>query len=260
MKNKKVLYILVILFTVSITFNLISNEVITLAYNDSESDEVLHEDKELDVDDQNTVERRLVYLTFDDGPSFNVTNKLLDALKRENVKATFFVVGKEIQGKEAMLKRMHEEGHTIGIHTYTHNFKLIYKSEEYFIDEMRKTAALVKEIIGIAPTAIRFPGGSDKILNQEFLNKLHANGFKVYDWNVNLGDGLDAHLTEGKLLQNAKKVKGNPNVRIILAHNNSNNKRTYMALPVIVKYYREQGFEFSRINESTPEYYYRFRK
>ena len=108
---------------------------------------------------------KFVYLTFDDGPTYVVTAKLLDVLKKQNVKATFFVVGKEIEGKETILKRIYNEGHSIGLHTYSHNFKKIYRSTDDFIHEMTKTSDKIEQVIGFAPKIIRFPGGSSKRLN-----------------------------------------------------------------------------------------------
>jgi len=203
---------------------------------------------------------KLAYLTFDDGPTYIVTNALLDVLKKENVKATFFVVGKEIEGKESILKRIYDEGHSIGLHTYSHNFKKIYRSTEAFIDEMTKTSDKIEEVTGCAPKIIRFPGGSSKRLNAFTLDELHKNNFKIYDWNVNVCDGINPNLSVSQLIENSQIIKGNKNVAIILMHCNFNNKNTIKALPGIIKYYLDLGYEFKAITEETPEYYYRFRK
>jgi len=202
---------------------------------------------------------KFAYLTFDDGPTYIITNALLDVLKKENVKATFFVVGKEIQGKESILKRIYDEGHGIGLHTYSHNFKKIYRSTEAFIGEMARTSNKIEEVIGYAPKIIRFPGGSSKRLNAFTLDDLHKNNFKVYDWNVNICDGINPNLSISELTKNAQVIKGNKNVAIILMHCNFNNKNTVKALPGIIRYYLDLGYEFKAITEDTPEYYYRFR-
>lgn len=206
------------------------------------------------------LESKKVYLTFDDGPSYKITNKLLDNLKENEVKATFFVVGKEIVGRENILRRIHEEGHSIALHTYSHDFKKIYRSNDIFIDEMKRTSELIKGIVGIEPKAIRFPGGSAGVLNEEFLNKIHQNGFKIYDWNVDLLDGVNPDLSVERLLNNAKRAKGEQNNRIILAHCNYNNVNTCRVLADIIKYYKEQGFSFETIDDNTEEYYYKLRR
>ena len=202
---------------------------------------------------------KLAYLTFDDGPTHVVTPAILDVLKKENVKATFFVVGKEIEGREDILKRIYTEGHSIGLHTYSHNFKKIYRSCDEFIAEMKKTADKVKDVTGFTPKIIRFPGGSSKRLNDFTLTNVHKNNYKVYDWNVNICDGIDPNLSVSELIKNSHTIKGNKNEAIILMHCNSNNKNTVKALKGIINYYHDLGYEFKSITETTPEYYYRFK-
>ena len=211
-------------------------------------------------DSDNIKTSKFVYLTFDDGPTYVVTDALLDVLKKQNVKATFFIVGKEIEGKESILKRIYNEGHGIGLHTYSHNFKKIYRSTDEFICEMKKDSNKIEEVTGFAPKVIRFPGGSSKHLNASTLEELHKNNLKVYDWNVNLSDGINPNLSVSQLIKNSQIIKGNKNVAILLMHCNFNNKNTVKALPEIIKYYKDLGYEFKAITENTPEYYYRFRK
>lgn len=202
---------------------------------------------------------KTVYLTFDDGPSV-ITNKLLDTLKACNVKATFFIVGKEIPGREAMLKRIHSEGHTIGLHTYSHNFKKIYKSDALFINEMLKTQQKIYDLTGYKSNYIRFPGGSSSRLNKELLTKLHGENFKIFDWNSSLEDGVNPKLSVDELIQNSKKFKKCDSQIILLMHCNSNNKNTISALPKIIEYYRSCGYNIQSITNSTPEYYYKLKK
>ncbi|WP_125152400.1 polysaccharide deacetylase family protein [Clostridium rectalis] len=204
--------------------------------------------------------RKVVYLTFDDGPTHVITNQLLDVLKEYNVKATFFVVGKEIEDKEDILLRIYKEGHGIGLHTYSHNYKKVYSNEEIFVDEMLSTQKYIKDITGFHSNIIRFPGGSVPHLNTNFLNKLHDNNLLVYDWNIDLKDGMYPNLTSEQLVSNSKKYRGNPDRFIILMHCNFNNKNTVKALPKIIEYYKELGCDFRAINGNTKEYYYKFRK
>jgi peptidoglycan/xylan/chitin deacetylase (PgdA/CDA1 family) len=204
--------------------------------------------------------KKVIYLTFDDGPTYVITDSLLEILKKENVKATFFVVGKEIEGRELILKKIYDEGHSIGLHTYSHNFKKIYKSTEDFINEMRKTSNKVKEVTGFVPKIIRFPGGSSKRLTASTLDDLHKSNFKIYDWNVNIYDGINPNLSVSQLIKNSQIIQGNGNVAIVLMHCNSNNKNTVKALPEIIRYYKDLRYEFRTITEDTPEYYYRYKK
>lgn len=206
-------------------------------------------------------EEKIVYLTFDDGPTPQITDHILDALKAQNVKATFFIVGKEIKGREAILKRIYEEGHAIGLHTYSHNFKIIYKNPETFISEMQKTNETINEVLGtnLDIKLIRFPGGSAGRLNKNFYQKLSEKGYLIFDWNVDLQDGIKGHLSPEAFLENAKKCSDRSNRRIILAHCNSNNQNTCEALDDIIGYYQSQGYVFKPLDDTTKPYHYRIK-
>lgn len=209
-----------------------------------------------------TSEEKVVYLTFDDGPTPKITEEILDILKAHNVKATFFIVGKEIKGREAILKRIYEEGHGIGLHTYSHNFKKIYQSADAFIAEMDQDLEAINETLGttLDIKAIRFPGGSAGRLNQKWLDALNQKGYQIYDWNVDLQDGVKGNLSPSEFVRNATKSLDKSSRKIILAHCNSNNHNTCCALPEIIKYYKEQGYTFKAIDNTTPPYYYRLKK
>ena len=204
---------------------------------------------------------KIVYLTFDDGPTPKVTEDILDVLKAQDVKATFFIVGKEIKGREMILKRIYEEGHGIGLHTYSHNFKIIYKNPESFIMEMKKTESTINETLGTQLTIpiIRFPGGSAGRLNKNFYNQLCQQGYLIFDWNVDLKDGVKGNLSPNEFLENAKKCMDRSSRRIILAHCNSNNRNTCEALDNIITYYKSQGYTFKAIDANTKPYFYRFK-
>lgn len=207
-------------------------------------------------------DEKIVYLTFDDGPTPKVTEAILDTLKAEQVPATFFIVGKEIPGREAILKRIYEEGHGIGLHTYSHNFKIIYKDPDSFIMEMDKTKACINEVLGtqLDFPIIRFPGGSAGRLNKHFYEQLCAKGYLIFDWNVDLKDGIKGHLAPSEFVTFSKKCMDRSSRRIILAHCNANNMNTCKALPEIIAYYRAQGYSFKAIDAATAPYFYRFKK
>lgn len=206
-----------------------------------------------------THQQKIVYLTFDDGPVPIVTDRILDVLRAENVKATFFVVGKEIETREEILKRIYEEGHTIGLHTYTHNFNKLYRNPEMFISEMLKERELINGLLDINPTVVRFPGGSAGRMTQDLLDKLHSNEMKVFDWNVDLEDGIHGEMSVRQIVENGTKLNAKYSRIIILAHTNSNNLNTAKALPEIIKYYKNLGYEFAPIDDGTKEYYYRIK-
>lgn len=200
-------------------------------------------------------DKKIIYLTFDDGPS-TITNKVLDILKENDVKATFFVIGNQIDGFEDVMKRIRDEGHSIGLHTYTHNFKRIYRNRNTFIDEMFQSRDKIREVTGLSPNIIRFPGGSQKRLTKGFLDELHNLNFKIYDWNMETADGLNPRVSPYKLYKEATEGCENLCDIILLLHCDYMHKNTCTALPKIIKYYKDAGYDFKIITEDTPELYY----
>lgn len=205
-------------------------------------------------------DKKIIYLTFDDGPSYKVTNTILDILKENEVKATFFLIGSQIKDKEDVVKRIYNEGHSIGLHTYTHNFRKIYCNEDKFIQEMIFCQSKIQDVIGIAPNIIRFPGGSYKHLSKSYLKKLHENNFRVFDWNIDNCDGLNPEIQPYKLYLKAIKGKGKLDNIILLLHCTDMNENTCKALPKIINYYKSQGYEFKIITDETEELYFPIKK
>ncbi len=199
--------------------------------------------------------KKVIYLTFDDGPSV-VTNKILDILKENNVKATFFLIGNQIDGLEDTVKRIHSEGHSIGLHSYTHKFKRIYSNKNTFIKEMVQCREKINEVVGISPNIIRFPGGSRKHLTESYLNKLHSCNFKIYDWNMETIDGVKPKTPPDRLYRQATKNSEEMSSIILLMHCDYMHKNTCKALPKIISYYKDKGYEFKPITEDTPELYF----
>lgn len=247
-KNKPLLILIIFLIT-SCVFNCISTPKNLYSSIPTQSNSL-----------SINTDKKLVYLTFDDGPSNIVTNKILDILKEQNIKATFFVVGSKIEGREEILKRIYNEGHTIGLHTYTHKYRKIYSSEDTFIEEMDKTAEEVKRVLNIEPRAIRFPSGSKKHLSYSLLEKLHERNYTIYDWNLSLSDGIDYNTPANKLYEEATAKCINPNRIFLLAHCDQPNRNTCDALPNIIKHYKDLGYEFEAIKNDTPEYHFRVSK
>lgn len=200
--------------------------------------------------------KKIIYLTFDDGPSYKVTNNVLDILKKNEVKATFFLIGNQIEGREDIVKRIYEEGNSIGLHTYTHNFRRIYCNEDKFIQEMIECRAEIKKVVGVEPNIIRFPGGSYKHLSKSYLKKLHDNNFRVYDWNIDNCDGLNPRTSPYKLYARAIKGSDKKDRVMLLLHCTDMNKNTCKALPQIIEYYKSHGFEFGLITDDTAELYF----
>ncbi|MBE6152786.1 MAG: DUF5011 domain-containing protein [Firmicutes bacterium] len=199
---------------------------------------------------------KIIYLTFDDGPS-NTTTKILDILKEEDIKATFFVIN-NYKKYDKVIKRIFDEEHTIGLHSYSHKYNEIYKSEETYFEDLEKINNKIEETIGIKSQIIRFPGGSSNtIAKKELMNKLikstKEKGYIYFDWNIASND--TSHISSkriyNKVISQLEKYKYNTN--IILMHDFSNNNKTVKALKEIIKYGKENGYRFEKITERTPQ-------
>lgn len=219
------------------------------------SSEIVGEDKATA-----TNKKKIIYLTFDDGPSPMVTSNVLDILKENRVKATFFLIGNQIKGREEVVKRIYNEGNSIGLHSYTHDYKKIYSDEDNFIEEMIECRNEINKVVEITPNIIRFPGGSHKRLSSSFLKKLHNKNFKVYDWNLENSDGLKPKTSSCELYEKAINGSEKKNKIILLLHCTDNHKNTCKALPEIIKYYKSKGYEFRTITEETKELYFPVKK
>lgn len=196
-----------------------------------------------------------VYITFDDGPGGKITKSILDTLKKEEVPATFFVIGCQIEGQESIIKRMKDEGHAIGLHSFSHNRNKIYPSKDNFLNEMLLSQEIIFNITSEKPTILRFPFGCNNNtykLNDSMVELLHENNLKIYDWNTDSGDGANSNLAVGKIISNSCVKKDNV---ILLMHCSYINKNTALALPSIIKYYKDNNYNFKVIDESTEEVY-----
>lgn len=192
---------------------------------------------------------KIAYLTIDDGPSSN-TARILETLQKEGVKATFFVIGRQIEQYPGLLKQEFEQGNAIGNHTYSHNYAEIYKSTEDYLANIKKNEDLIYKLIGIRPKIIRTPGGTQGHFHVSYYNAVDAADYLVYDWNVSAGDAEAPLVPEEKIVDNVmKQVPGRSRV-IILMHDAPGKTTTVDALPRIIKFLKQQGYEFGVL---TPE-------
>jgi len=201
----------------------------------------------------NASEKKIIYLTFDDGPARKVTKDILDILKKESVPATFFLIGNQIKGQENLIKRIYDEGHALGLHSMSHKKNHLYSSNETFLKEMLDTQESINSIIGFKPNILRFPFGCNNNcyrISQSMVDLLHENHLKIYDWNTDSGDGANPNANPSIFVKNSKSDK---DCVILLMHCAYMSKNTVKALPDIIKYYRDNGYEFKLIDENTPE-------
>lgn len=198
----------------------------------------------------------IIYLTFDDGPS-GTTSKVLDILKSENIKATFFVVNFS-SGYEPVIKRIANEGHTIALHSYTHNYKLIYSSENAYFDDLNKLKNKVKSVTGVDSYILRFPGGSSNTISNFnkgimtlLTRKVTEQGYHYFDWNVDSRDAGGAKNSDAVYNNVIKNLNPNRN-NVVLMHDFASNNKTVEALERIIKDAKNKGYKFSNITYNTP--------
>lgn len=192
-------------------------------------------------------EKKRVFLTFDDGPSKKTTTSILDILKQENVKATFFLLGSRVELYPYIVKRQYDEGHYLASHGYSHIYSQIYASPQSVLDEYNKSIISIRNAIDAQeynPHLFRFPGGykGGKFFSvkEQAAQLLEQNGVLNIDWNALTADSAGAETTE-EFIAELEKTVPKYNSVIVLLHDKST---TAEALPSIIQYFRERGFEF----------------
>lgn len=179
-----------------------------------------------------------VYLTFDDGPSV-YTKDILDILAAYEVKATFFVVGKEGAENEEMMKRIVEEGHSLGMHSYSHVYNDIYKSVENFATDLDKIKSHIFEVTGVDCRIYRFPGGSSNKVSDMSMRELgaylHSRGIEYYDWNISGKDATQTLQDADTIVRNSTTGIEKREVSVILLHDAQDKPTTVEALPEIIE-------------------------
>ena len=177
-----------------------------------------------------------VYLTFDDGPSAN-TDQILDILDEYGVKATFFVVGKE--GYNDQYRRIVEEGHTLGMHSYSHVYRDIYESVEAYGQDLEKLHTYLYELTGVDSRIVRLPGCSSNTVSkdkiQDIIAYLGQQGMTYYDWNVSSGDAASGYVSAQQIADNVLNHVSEHHTSIVLMHDASGKNTTVEALPIILE-------------------------
>ena len=204
------------------------------------------------VTDKNATGKKVIYLTFDDGPS-QYTGKLLDILKKYNVKVTFFVTG---FGSDALILREYKEGHTVALHSYTHNYATVYKSVENYYADLYKVRDRVKRITGQESNLIRFPGGSSNTVSRRYdggikimsylVKDTQAKGFHYFDWNISSGDAgstTSSDTVYRNVVRNLKKDES-----IVLQHDSKG--YSVDAVERIIKFGLANGYTFKALDEN----------
>lgn len=195
-----------------------------------------------------------VYLTFDDGPSEN-TEEILDILAEYDLKATFFVVGKEDEESQELYRRIVEDGHTLGMHSYSNKYSVIYQSEEAFREDYGKLKDYLYEVTGVSCGYYRFPGGSSNQISNVSMNSLisflNGQGTVYYDWNVSAGDAAAAAYTPEEIVENVTEDVVKYKTSVVLLHDSAGKSATVEALGPLIEALLEMDAEILPIDEDT---------
>ena len=201
----------------------------------------------------NGEEGKRVFLTFDDGPTKEVTPHILDILKEYNIKATFFVLGTYAKKNPDIIKRAYDEGHYIANHGYSHKYGTIYKSANTVLEEYNKTEEIIKDALNdesYSSHLFRFPGGSHggpyENIKKQARNKLKEEGIAYLDWSALTYDAIGVNSKE-KILENLKSTINGWNNVVVLMHDAADKQITYESLEDIIKYLQKEGYAFKNI-------------
>jgi len=236
-----------------------SNSDLSFLENDPAADDIAFVEKYLNQQMKGQMPdgadgKKVAYLTFDDGPSETVTPLILDTLKAENVHATFFVVGKAVDESKItkdLIKREVKEGNAIGNHTYSHNYNYLYPNKtvnvDNFMADVDKTNKSLKNVLGedFSTRAIRFPGGHMTWKGMDAMDAImKEKDYHQVDWNALSRDAEGAPKKAEQLKQQIIKTITGRQKAVILMHDTYGKEETAKALPEIIKYLKEQGYEF----------------
>ena len=200
-------------------------------------------------------DEKQVYLTFDDGPTRAITPQILDILNQYNVKATFFVLGRNVDLYPDLIQREYNEGHYIANHGYTHEYSKIYRSKDTTFEEYAQTENSIKNALGnpdFNTYLFRFPGGSNggryESVKREARAMFDSYGIAYTNWNCLTGDAEGKNTAED-CFNEMIRTKGDQNSIILLMHDAANKQQTVEALPSIIQYYIDNGYTFKTFYE-----------
>lgn len=206
-------------------------------------------------------EGKIVYLTFDDGPS-NRTVEVLDILARYDIKATFFVVYEPTEFGNTILKRIVDEGHTIAVHTASHDYDIIYSSVEAFLEDFNTIYSHIVEVTGVKPDLFRFAGGSINAYNEgiytEVIAEMLRRGFTYHDWNASAEDASNRATTE-TIYNSVIRTTLPTNKAIVLMHDSGNRYDTISALPRIIDTLLENGYDFDKLDATVVPFLFSYK-
>lgn len=196
-------------------------------------------------------EQKHVYLTFDDGPG-ELTEKYLDILKEHQIQATFFVIGKQVEQYPEIIKREIDEGHEVGVHTYSHESCEIYQSADSYYQDVCHVRDILKDKFGLNPQFWRFPWGSANCyicsFKKDIVARLEAEQLCYVDWNVSAEDSV-GYPSVSSILQNVRKNCFQAEEPVVLMHDSDSNQATLDSLEAVIELFEEQGYQFETMSK-----------
>jgi peptidoglycan/xylan/chitin deacetylase (PgdA/CDA1 family) len=205
-------------------------------------------------------EQKTAYLTFDDGPG-GYSHEILDILAEYDVKATFFVNGRESEDSHDVYRRIVDDGHALGNHTYSHKYSYIYTGVDNFMADLYKLEDILYDITGVRPRIIRFPGGTSAAhisssRHKPYVNRVLSEGYQYFDWNIDSGDADATPRTSSQIVANVMRQIHYHNYANILMHETY---PTMRALPSIIEQIRDLGYTFDVLSVDSHYVHHRTR-
>lgn len=202
--------------------------------------------------------QKVVFLTFDDGPSKNNTPKILDILNEKNVKATFFVIGYKAEVNKDIIKNLKQSGMSVFPHSYTHDYKTIYNNTDSFLCDLNKCIESIQDATDeeISLLFLRFPGGSDNLVCngdtlKQIKEKVKDEGFSYIDWNISSEDATATTVSKDKILNSVRNGAKDIRYGVVLMHDAETKVTTVEALPQIIDDFKSKGYKFKTFDQIT---------
>ncbi|MCY6370949.1 polysaccharide deacetylase family protein [Clostridium ganghwense] len=247
-RGKSIILILIIILNMCFSYNFASG--LPIFRNKDKENKIRYNEK---------VYPKAVYLTFDDGPSINNTKKIVQILKENNVRGTFFIIGALADENSEVFQELYKNNMCIAVHTYSHDYKEIYKSPESYMEDLKKCNDVIRRSIKKEPVSyIRIPGGAyNKVSNGNTMKKiremLKEENINYVGWNIcsndALGKNVPAYKIKNNVIKQSKKISEKSKILVVLMHDSYYKKTTVEALPDIIKYYKDEGYVFKTFDE-----------
>ncbi|MGI5894803.1 MAG: polysaccharide deacetylase family protein [Candidatus Merdivicinus sp.] len=204
---------------------------------------------------ESSTSQKTVWLTFDDGPSA-ITGEILDVLKEKNVPATFFVIGATTDRGKKLYQRIVDEGHALGIHSYSHRYQQIYASADAYLEDFNRLSDHLEKYAGVRPDIFRFPGGSlnqyaDPAVLQQIKERMTKEGKVWFDWNALAKDDKASPTPAEEMFENILQSAGDQEQILILMHDDTLRTTAAECVSMLIDHYQELGYTFEKLSAET---------